>query len=382
MVFGIASIPLACCYIGAPLGIAAVVQVAVTLVASGHQPDSRSMDVFAVALLLIGPAGLLLRYRSPALGYVLAFVPTMAYVLLDYPMGPVFTALLIAYVNAAMRGHRRLAWAGLAVGYVLAGWVAPWLADDGPWPQWGAAIGLAAWLLVLAVGTELAQSWLERAAERAQVRAEEERRLAGEERLRIARELHDVLAHDISLINVRAGVALHLVESQPERIDAEHVQSALAAIKDASKDALGELRSVLDVLRHGDREAAPLAPTAGLSDLDVLVDRARGTGLHVDVECHDGLATGLPAGLSLAAFRIVQEALTNVVRHSGATHARVRLRRADDVLESREDPWVLVKRAVQQMLGPGMAHSASLPASGLPSGSMVASKPRLSGLNS
>ena len=316
---------------------AAVVQVAITLVVSGHQPESRSMDVFAVALLLIGPAGLLLRYRSPALGYVLAFVPTMTYVLLDYPMGPVFTALLIAYVNAAMRGHRRLAWTGLAVGYVLSAWVAPWLADDEPWPLWGAAIGLAAWLLVLAVGTELAQSWLDRAAERAQARAEEERRLAGEERLRIARELHDVLAHDISLISVRAGVALHLVDTQPERLDVEQVRSALAAIKDASKDALGELRSVLDVLRNGDREAAPLAPTAGLSDLDALVERARGTGLDVDVERPDDLATDLPAGVSLAAFRIVQEALTNVVRHAAARHATVRLRRSDDVLEVQVD---------------------------------------------
>ena len=316
---------------------AAVVQVAVTLVASSHQPESRSMDVVAVALLLVGPAGLLLRYRSPGAAYVVAFAATMTYVLFDYPMGPIFVSLLIAYVNAAMRGHRRLAWTGLAVGYVLSAWVAPWLADDGPWPEWGAVIGLAAWLLVLAVGTELAQSWLDRAAERAEARAEEARALAGEERLRIARELHDVLAHDISLINVRAGVALHLVETRPDRVDVDQVQSALAAIKDASKDALGELRSVLDVLRHGEGETAPLAPTAGLGDLDALVERARGTGLDVGVECHDGLATGLPAGLSLAAFRIVQEALTNVVRHSGAGHATVRLRRADDVLEVRVD---------------------------------------------
>src|SRR5690606_26166324 len=106
----------------------------------------------------------------------------------------------------------------------------------------------------------LAHSWLERAADRARTRAEEERRRAGEERLRIARELHDVLAHNISLINVRAGVALHLVEEQPDAIDVEQVRDALAAIKDASKDGLGELRSVLDVLRQDEGEAAPLAP--------------------------------------------------------------------------------------------------------------------------
>ena len=329
---------------------AAVVQVGGTLLAAGHQPESRSMDALAVALLLTGPAGLLVRHRAPAVGYALAFVPTMAYVLLDYPMGPIFPALLIAYVNAALRGRRRLAWAGLVVGYVITTWLAPWLLGDEPWPPWGTAAAVAAWLLVLAVGTELAHSWLERAAERAQVRAEEARRLAGEERLRIARELHDVLAHDISLINVRAGVALHLVDAQPDRIDVEQVHSALAAIKEASKDALGELRSVLDVLRHGDGDTAPLAPTAGLRDLDALVERARGTGLDVRLTCRHGgddgegtetsaadLAAGVPAGVDLAAFRVVQEALTNVVRHAEATRATVRLRRADDVLEVQVD---------------------------------------------
>ena len=112
------------------------------------------------------------------------------------------------------------------------------------------------------------------------------------------------------------------------------MRPALAAIKDASKEALGELRSVLDVLRQG--EAAPLAPTAGLADLDGLAERARGTGLDVRVERVNGdgravpaedITDGLPTGVDLAAFRIAQEALTNVVRHADATRATVRLRR-------------------------------------------------------
>jgi signal transduction histidine kinase len=357
---------------------AAVVQVGVTLVASQHQPEARSLDAFAVALLLAGPAALLVRRRRPALALVLAFVPTMTYWVLDYARGPIFVALLIAFVNAVMRGHRALAWASLGLGYVITAWITPLVADDGPWPDWSTAAGVGAWLLTLGAVTELGRSWLERSAERAQARAEESRRRASEERLRIARELHDVLAHNISLINVRAGVALHLVDERPDQIDADHVRPALAAIKEASKDALGELRSVLDVLRQG--EAAPLAPTAGLRDLDTLAERARGTGLDVRIEALSGVArspgpgdphgtpgteatldnaprpadrddrrgtpgvaytsdvwAGLPAGVDLAAFRIAQEALTNVVRHAQATRVTVRVRRTDDELEVQVD---------------------------------------------
>jgi signal transduction histidine kinase len=144
------------------------------------------------------------------------------------------------------------------------------------------------------------------------------RRRAGEERLRIARELHDVLAHNISLINVQAGVALHLMEEQPEQ-----ARTALTAIKAASKDALGELRSVLDVLRHVD-EGAPRAPTAGLADLDRLVSGATAAGIDVRVVT-SGTPRPLPPSVDLAAFRIVQEALTNVTRHAGQATATVSL---------------------------------------------------------
>ncbi len=188
------------------------------------------------------------------------------------------------------------------------------------WPQWAFALGLLAWLLVLGAGAELLRSRLERRAEEAAARAEQAQRRASDERLRIAQELHDVLAHNISLINVQAGVALHLLDERPDQ-----ARPALRAIRDASKDALGELRSVLDILRAGG--AAPRAPTAGLADLDALVARTRGTGLDVEVAAPDGL-DGLPAGVDLAAFRIVQEGLTNVVRHAHATRATVRLTRS------------------------------------------------------
>lgn len=329
-----------------PVALAAVIQVGITTVAGRHQPDAGPLDAFGVVLLLAGPAALLIRRPRPVLTLGVAFTASMTYWLIDYPRGPAFIALGIAFINARLRGHRTAAWASLAAGYVITAWIAPAVVDDGPWPSWGAVAALAAWLLALAAVTELAYNWLERSAERAQIQAEEARRRASEERLRIARELHDVLAHNISLINVRAGVALHLVDEQPERIDVDQVRPALAAIKDASKDALGELRSVLDVLRHGEDGAAPLAPTAGLADLDALVERARGTGLDVRVErvgvtgaalAATDVVDGLPAGVDLAAFRVAQEALTNVVRHADATRATVRLRRSDDSLEVQVD---------------------------------------------
>jgi signal transduction histidine kinase len=152
------------------------------------------------------------------------------------------------------------------------------------------------------------------AAER--TRAEEARRRADEERMRIARELHDVLAHNISLVNVQASVALHLMDEQPGQS-----RSALVAIKQASNDALKELRSVLDVLRQGD-EAPPRAPASGLTHLNSLVAGVSATGLRVRTTV-EGTSRPLPAGVDLAAFRIVQEALTNVTRHAGPASATV-----------------------------------------------------------
>src|ERR687892_75230 len=171
-----------------------------------------------------------------------------------------------------------------------------------------------------------------RRVERAHTQVEEARRRASEERLLIARELHDVLAHNISLINVQAGVALHLLDERPDQ-----ARPALAAIKDASKEALGELRSVLDVLRRSeDGSTAPRAPTAGLRDLSGLVERTRAAGLDVTLDVA-GEARPVPAGVDLAAFRIVQEALTNVVRHAETSRARVRLDYGDDELMVQVD---------------------------------------------
>ena len=149
--------------------------------------------------------------------------------------------------------------------------------------------------------------------------------MASEERLQLARELHDVLAHNVSLINVQASTALHLLDERPER-----ARTALSAIKEASSETLHELRATVDSLR-GDGERVPRSPAAGLDRLDELVAQNAETGLRVDVQRVGG-STALPPRVDLAAYHIVQEALTNVRRHSGADRARVVLTYAEDSL--------------------------------------------------
>src|SRR5205807_5855130 len=257
----------------------------------------------------------------PAAVLVVVFSTTLAYWLTDYPRGPVFFALIVAFVTTVMAGLRVFAIVVVVAGWLSFTWL-PYLVGNESEPSPAATVGLLAWLLVLSAIGEFARVSRERGAERARSREEEALRRASEERLRVARELHDVLAHNISLINVQAGVALHLMDEQPEQ-----ARPALTAIKQASKDALGELRSVLEVLRRSD-EAEPRTPQPGLDELDDLISRAGAAGLEVTVEV-DGVPRPLPVDVDLAAFRIVQEAVTNVARHAGQSTAAIRVAYGD-----------------------------------------------------
>jgi signal transduction histidine kinase len=206
--------------------------------------------------------------------------------------------------------------ASLVIGYAASVW--PFLMGESGHPSAVFAVGLAAGLIFLLSAAELIRSRNQRTAALARSRTEELRRLAGEERMKMARDLHDVVAHNISVINVQANTALHLMDRQPER-----ARLALTTINEVSKQALVELRSVLGVLRDVD-ESAPRSPSPGLARLDDLVDSAAAAGLTVHVEPPDGPAP-LPAEVDLAAYRIVQEALTNSARHSGGSTAMVRI---------------------------------------------------------
>lgn len=310
-----------------------------------NQPDHRALDAVALVLLAAGAAALVFRRQYPGWVLIFAMGTTLLYLLLDYPRGPNFLTLIIAFFTAVMKNRRLIAWLVLAAGFVLFPWL-PYFLRNEPAPSYTGIFGLAWWLLMLATVAEMAHIRQQRILQAARTREEEARRRAGEERLRIARELHDVLGHNISLISVQAGVALHLMDRQPEQ-----ARVALSVIKDASKDALRELRSVLDVLRQVN-EAPPRSPSPGLASLSDLVSRASEAGLQVHIEVSGDLK-GLPASVDLTAFRIVQEALTNVMRHSGRTLASVHVTCNEQELTLRIDNEVS-KEASRDGIGPGI----------------------------
>ncbi|MFD8544592.1 sensor histidine kinase [Streptomyces sp. NPDC059649] len=162
---------------------------------------------------------------------------------------------------------------------------------------------------------------LERAERAEHTREEEARRRVTEERLRIARELHDVVAHHITLVNAQAGVAHHLMRTDPD-----HAYQALERIRDTSRTALDELRTTVGLLRHGDDQSAPREPAPGLAGLGSLLDSFRHCGLDITLEPadrHTGLP--LPPITDLAAYRIIQEALTNARKHAGPVPVRIHL---------------------------------------------------------
>ncbi|MFD6141738.1 sensor histidine kinase [Promicromonospora sp. NPDC060271] len=346
-------------------------------------------------LLLVAPATLLflLPWR-PALAAVLSVAATVTFLLLGYPWGPVFLGPVAVLAGIMLSGDARrarlIAWSGAALlaGGVsaVASLIAPrveqaltdeprpphsewgpghgpgWNADDGGWLlSPGSLVAAAAWLaVVLLIASGARDRITRRVAARAAARAtaaERERTAVASERLRIARELHDVLAHSLSAINVQAGVGLHLLEKNPGQ-----AREALSNIRDTSKDALAEVRTVLGIVREGTSpsargtlpddgvtigasigpggearlpmglgDAAPLTPTWDLTGLHALAGQARAEGLDVTVELAASVS-GLPDHVVGIVHRVVQESLTNVRRHApSARRVTLRVTRHDGV---------------------------------------------------
>jgi len=269
----------------------------------------------SVLLALLGPLALLLRRRFP--GPVVAFVAAAACVdffLTTQDQGPPFVALAFAIILSIRHGAR--IWAWIAVGTAWVGTVAVGLLLGLDWHPARIAITTLGILITFGIGEAL-RTRQENFEEFRRVVAQRKQTEVQAERVRIARELHDVLAHSLSQINVQAGVGLHLMDKQPEK-----AAEALKSIKETSKTALDEVRSVLGVLRAegGQDPSAPLVPEPDLSRLPGLA--ASVTSQGVDVTLTNTLETA-PKAVQLAIYRIVQESLTNVVRHARATRASV-----------------------------------------------------------
>lgn len=272
------------------------------------------MDVVAFVLLLAGPAALSLRRRSPAVMLPAAAAATIAYLAAGYPWGPVLLSLALAIVFSAAAGRRWQTW---TVAGICAAALAAFFVGSGSEGALIRAVAGTSWLVILVLLGEGARLRHERAAERRRQRESREQAARDEYRLALARDIHDVVAHSLSLINVRASVALHLGDRDPEQF-----RPALEAIKAASKESLDEVRQLLGVLR----DDVPLGPASGpgLRKLPELADNARRAGLDVTLDLRlDPGSSGLSAPAEEAAYRIVQEALTNVVRHAGAARAAV-----------------------------------------------------------
>jgi signal transduction histidine kinase len=286
----------------------------------------------SVPLGLMQAAALAWRRRAPLAALLVAsaalFVETAAGVSLHKPLAPIVVGLIVVY-SVAQYEPLRQASAGLAA--ALAGIFASIQLAVANGESYGgtdrafvAFLLIAPWLVGRALygRTREAADLTERAG-----RLEHERRVAvEEERARIARELHDVIAHSLSVMIVQAGAGEQVAKRSPER-----VVEPLRSIQETGRQALSEMSRLLGMLREGGEEIG-LAPQPGVGDLEALVEQTREAGLGVELVV-EGARRSLPPGLDLSAYRIVQEALTNARKHAGDARAEVRLRYRADTVE-------------------------------------------------
>ncbi|MCU1439539.1 MAG: sensor histidine kinase [Rhodoglobus sp.] len=300
-----------------PVVLSLLVQLPPALFWLFHLENRTPTGYVTLALALLGPLALLAARRFP--GPVVVFVSAAAcidFLLADPTQGPPYLALAFAIVGAIARGAR--VWAWISVGVCWTATLVGGLLIGLDWHPARIAVTTLGILIVFGIG-EAVRTRREHFEEYRRTIAQRKLTEVQAERVRIARELHDVLAHSLSQINVQAGVGLHLMDKQPAK-----AAEALASIKETSKTALDEVRSVLGMLRaeNGDPDA-PLVPEPNLSRLPGLA--ASVTSQGVDVALSNSVDDA-PQAVQLAVYRIVQESLTNVLRHANATRATVDVR--------------------------------------------------------
>lgn len=270
-------------------------------------------------LLVLSGLSLAVRRRWPYQVFAFEVATSVMYYGSGYPDGPGWIGVFVALYTVTAYGDLRRAWvvrAGLAV--LVAGWVisAVLYPPDVGWLAF--RIGTATMAAVLGASVrmrrELAAEAQERAERAERTREEEARRRVDAERLHIAREVHDTVAHAIAVINVQAGVTAHVLDKRPEQ-----VRETLRTIEQTSARALRELRATLGVLRDSGEDRAP---ASGLDRVEELAGLAREAGLDVKVDMA-AAPRELPAAVDQAAYRILQESITNVIRHAGPARVTV-----------------------------------------------------------
>jgi signal transduction histidine kinase len=289
-------------------------------------------------LLLLVTIPLVWRRRAPTVVFVLVLASVGLQISLidqtrsEQPPFQEWIALLVVFYSLGAHAERRRAIvAGAAGGVVFVGGDLVDLFSDGAaledivpaWFMLAAAYGVGFALR----GQRIESTLLARRAERLEQEREQRARLAvAEERVRIARELHDIIAHTISVMVVQAQAGQRVLEGEQAS-----AREALCSIETTGRQALVEMRRLLGILRDEDRELA-LAPRVSLAHLDMLSERMRESGLPVDLQI-EGEARPLPLGVDLSAYRIVQEALTNALQHAGPASARVVVRYQSEAVE-------------------------------------------------
>lgn len=291
---------------------------AITSAIGNDERQQERLDALAIALIVVAGASLAWRRIAPEVAVVVSTLSLSTYAFLDYQGGPVYlTPLIVIYTLASVEGRRRsVPYAvGSAVALLLA--AAPHTLGNGTLLPHLLYLSWAVGAVLLGDAVHNRRTYLLSLEERAryleETRDEEARRRVAEERLRIARDLHDVVAHSLASINIQSGAGLHVIDRHPDQ-----ASDALLAIKQASKQALDELRTTLDMLR--DDGEAPRSPTPGLGDLAMLTAGAERAGVPVEISV-TGAVRRLPPALDLTAYRIIQESLTNVMRHAGPAKA-------------------------------------------------------------
>ena len=309
------------------VAVAAVVAatlVFVTAIGFEGTADDRSFDALA-GVLVAGAGGVLALHRRAPLVVLAVTTSALAlYSLREYPDSPVSLTVIAAVFAVSLARGPAKAWVPTAVSTAV---LAVTAFQDSRFAALFASWAAASVLLGGSVRGRRAEraALEERARHLAETREEEARRQVAEERVRIARDLHDSVAHTLASISVQAGVGARVLDGRPA-----DALAALLAIKHASGEALGELRATLGMLRSD--EAASREPAVGLDRLPSLVESSHAAGLPVDVVT-EGDARPLPPAVDTAAFRIVQESLTNVIRHAGPARATVAVRHGVGHLE-------------------------------------------------